>query len=460
MSKQTVLVVDDEPDIRQVVNDVLADEGYSVETACNAAEARKKFSSLQPDLVLLDIWMPDGDGIALLTEWRQRSDEQTPVIMISGHGTVETAVEAIRIGAYDFLEKPLSTAKLLVTVARGLESRRLLTENTQLRSRIEPAAGFIGHSNAVTELKHQIERIAPTNNWVLIRGEAGVGKGVAARALHRASRRADGPFIEVNLGAMPPGSVAIQLFGTEDGANVQPGRLEQASGGTLVLDEVGDLDNDTQTKLLSALEAGRFYRLGGNTALDLDVRIIATSNQNLEDKITDENFREDLYYRLNAVPLTVVPLREHREDVPDLIAYYTRQITDSEHLAFRRFSTSSVNYLRNRPWPGNVRELRNFIHRLLLTSTSEEIDADETREAMGMSASPVEKVAEKNAWKDFGQPLKAAREHFERDYLVFHLRQSSGNITELARRTGLERTHLYRKLKGLGIDPKSEEYRP
>ncbi len=460
MTAYSVLVVDDEPDIRQVVSDILQDEGYHVTVAADAAQARTRYLEDAPDLVLLDIWMPDTDGIALLREWREdRAGRNTPVIMISGHGTVETAVEAIRIGAYDFLEKPLSTAKLLVTVERALETVALQTENLTLKTRLSPAGNFIGHSETLEDLRHLMNRIAVTDQAVMIRGEAGCGKGVAARSLHQASGSASGPFVEVNLGALPAESIALELFGAEYDGVATPGQLEQASGGTLVLDEVGDLDMDTQTKLLSALEAGRFFRLGGTTPREPAFRIVATSNQDLEQKLSDGLFREDLFYRLSAVTVQIPPLRAHREDIPDLINHYVQLITDSQRLPFRRFSTSSVNYLRNRPWPGNVRELINFIHRILLTTTSEVIEAEETRDVMGQSAAPLDAVEEKNAWKDFSQPLRSAREHFERDYLEFHLLQTRGNISELARRAELERTHLYRKLKGLGINPKDEKYR-
>jgi len=460
MAAYSVLVVDDEPDIRQVVSDVLQDEGYHVSIAADAAEARIRYVEDAPDLVLLDIWMPDTDGIALLREWREdQTGSHPPVIMISGHGTVETAVEAIRVGAYDFLEKPLSTAKLLITVERALETVALQTENLTLKTRLSPAADFIGHSETLEDLRRLINRIAVTDQTVMIRGEVGCGKGVAARSLHQASSSAAGPFIEVNLGALSSESIALELFGTERDGVVTPGQLEQASGGTLVLDEVGDLDMDTQTQLLGALEAGRFFRLGGTTPLETAFRIFATSNQDLEQKLSDRLFREDLFYRLSAVTVQVPPLRTHREDIPDLINHYVQFITDSQHLPFRRFSTSSVNYLRNRPWPGNVRELINFIHRILLTTTSEVIEAEETREVMGQSAAPLDAIEEKNAWRDFGQPLRSAREHFERDYLEFHLLQTRGNISELAKRAELERTHLYRKLKGLGLNPKDEKYR-
>ena len=459
MRQHCVLVVDDEPDIRQVVGDILRDEGYQVSSAANAADARIRFKQDNPDLVLLDIWMPDTDGIALLKEWRENEGSVTPVVMISGHGNVETAVEAIRIGAYDFLEKPLSTAKLLVTVERALEAIALRTENVNLKTQLEPVSGFVGHSDALSDLGQLINRVAATQQPVMIRGEPGSGKGVAARVLHRASAQATGPYVEVSLSALPQDSVAERIFGTERSGEVAPGYLDQAAGGTLVLDEIGELDPDLQESLVHVLENGSFLRIGGDSRIPATFRIIATSNQDLEHQLAEKRLREDLFYRLSAVTIRVPPLRAHREDIPDLITFYTEQITDHQHLPFRRFSTSSVNYLRNRPWPGNVRELVNFIHRVLLTTSSEVIDADETRDVMGQSAAPLDAVEEKNAWKDFGQPLRSARERFERDYLEFHLYQTRGNISELARRTELERTHLYRKLKGLGIDPKDGKYR-
>jgi DNA-binding NtrC family response regulator len=436
VNNQTVLVVDDEPDIRGIVSEILEDEGYKVDSAGDGSEAREKFNRLSPDLVLLDIWMPDTDGITLLTEWCAQSSNRPPVIMISGHGTVETAVDALRLGAYDFLEKPLSTAKLLVTVAE-----------------------LVGHSPNIQELKQQIDQIAPGESWVLVRGEPGSGKGVVVRALHRASRRKEQAFIEVNLASIPGENIAIELFGYEDGDSIQTGRFEQAHGGTLVLDEIGDLDLEIQAKLLSALEERRFYRIGGRTRVEFDVRIFSTSNQDIESKTRQGTFREDLFYRLNAVPIDVPALRNHREDIPDLISYYTNQILESENLSFHRFSTAAVNYLRNRPWPGNIRELRNFIHRMLITSNTEEIDADETRETMGSAATPVSTDMVAQVVPDFDQPLREAREQFERDYFNYHLVKTNGNMTALAQRCSMERTHLYRKLKGLGINPKSVKNR-
>ena len=457
MRPQTVLIVDDEPDIRQIIGEILRDEGFYVESAENAATAREKYRKDLPDLVLLDIWMPDTDGITLLKEWRKEK-ESVPVVMISGHGTVETAVEAVRVGAYDFLEKPLSTAKLLVTVERALESRQLKDENLLLRNRLEPASTLTGRSSAIESLRQQIAQIGPTESWVLITGEPGSGKGVIARALHRASKRGAAPFIEVHLTSIPPGSIPLRLFGREENGVVQPGCLDEANHGTLILDEIGDLDLDIQAKILSTLEQRHFYRLGGNHPVKFDLRVISVTNQNLEEKIANGQFREDLFYRLAAVPISAPPLRQHREDIPELVDYYVKIIVDSEHLPFRHFSTAAVNLLRNQEWPGNVRELRNLVQRLLITTRGEDIDIEETQKALD-AVHKTDKTPIQLSTGEYQLPLREAREQFERGYLIHHLEQAAGNITELAERSGMERTHLYRKLKSLGIDSKEIKHK-
>lgn len=450
MNKAKILVVDDEPDIRNIIGDILDDEGYVAVGAENAEEAREKLVEHDPDLILLDIWMPDTDGITLLKEWMDEGCSAS-VIMISGHGTVETAVEAIRIGAYDFLEKPLSTAKLLVTVQRALQNRQLQQENRRLRTRLEPASNLLGSSEPMRALRAKVERFAATDGWVLIQGEPGSGKGVVARSLHRQSHRAEGPFVEINLAALPAENVAIQLFGSEyDGVNA--GSLERANGGTLVLDEVGDLDTELQAKLLSALEERSFYRVGGRQEVTIDVRVIATTNQDLPTKIESGRFRRDLYDRLNQLPIFVPPLREHREDVPEFVDAMVRIAMDTEGFPYRKFTVGALNALRNHDWPGNVRELQNVVHRLMLTTESEEIGADTVDEEL---AGRGEKGAGAMPSTGFDADLRDAREAFERAYLLYHLEKAGGNMTELASRTGLERTHLYRKLKGLGIDAKT-----
>jgi two-component system, NtrC family, nitrogen regulation response regulator NtrX len=405
---------------------------------------------IEPDLILLDIWMPGTDGITLLKEWMAQGCAAS-IIMISGHGTVETAVDAIRIGAYDFLEKPLSTAKLLVTIQRALQNRQLQQENRRLRTRLEPGFNLLGSSEAMRSLRSRVERFALTDGWILIHGEPGSGKGVVARSLHRQSHRSDRPFIEVNLAALPAENVAIQLFGSENGG-VTAGSLEQANGGILVIDEVGDLDMTLQAKLLSALEERGFYRVGGRQEVHLNVRVIATSNQDLPQKIEAGRFRRDLYDRLNQLAIFVPPLREHREDVPELVDSMVRTAMDSEGFPYRKFSVGALNVLRNHDWPGNVRELQNVVHRLMLNTEHEEISAQDTEAELAGRGNRAGPDAEAIG---FDADLREAREAFERAYLLHHLEQARGNMTELASRSGLERTHLYRKLKSLGIDAKT-----
>lgn len=451
MSKEQILVIDDEPDIRDIVRDILEDEGYTTATAENADAGRDLKRTNDFDLVLLDIWMPGTDGITLLKEWAETGTPDIPVVMISGHGNVETAVEAIRFGAYDFLEKPLSTAKLLVTVKRALQDSRLRRENLELKGRLALASELVGKSESMLQLREQVERVAKTDSWVLITGEPGSGKGVVARVLHQKSLRRDRPFIELSLGATPAASVSNQLFGSEADHMSHRGTLEEANGGTLVLDEVADIDLEVQGKLVSAIEERRFLRVGGRTPIEFDVRIIATSNQDLLSLVKAGRFREDLYYRLNVVPIEVPALRRHIEDVPALVDYYVKWLVERDELPYRNFSIGAVNVLRNYDWPGNVRELKNLVQRLLILNRGEEITAEEAEIAIGGSMIEGE-VTHSEAV--FELPLKEARDQFERAYLNHHLGLVKGNVSELAQVVGMERTHLYRKLKNLGIDPK------
>jgi DNA-binding NtrC family response regulator len=451
MSDERILVIDDEPDIRDIVRDILEDEGYSAVTAENAEAGRKLKRTEDFDLVLLDIWMPGTDGITLLKEWSEGGDLNDPVVMISGHGNVETAVEAIRYGAYDFLEKPLSTAKLLVTVKRALQDSRLRKENIELKGRLALASELIGKSELMAQLRDRIDRVARTDSWVLITGEPGSGKGVVARVLHQKSLRRDRPLIELSLGATPSASVSNQLFGSEVGDVVQKGTLEEANGGTLVLDEIADIDLDVQGKLVSAIEERRFLRVGGRTAIEFDVRIIATSNRDLLALVDEDRFREDLYYRLNVVPIEVPALRHHVEDVPELVEYYVKWLVERDDLPHRNFTAAAMEVLRNYDWPGNVRELKNLVQRLLIFNRGEDIAAEEAEVAIGGSLIDRELGYSESV---FELPLKQARDQFERAYLNYHLGMVNGNVSDLAQVIGMERTHLYRKLKNLGIDPK------
>lgn len=451
MKKERILVIDDEPDIRDIVREILEDEGYTAVAAENAEVGRELQRTEHFDMVLLDIWMPGTDGITLLKEWVDAGTLDVPVVMISGHGTVETAVEAIRYGAYDFLEKPLSTAKLLVTVSRALQDSRLRRENIELKGRLALASELVGRSELMSQLRDKLERIARTDSWVLVTGEPGSGKGVVARVLHQKSPRRDQPLIELSLGATPAESVANQLFGSESGDVVQRGTLEEANSGTLVLDEIADIDLDVQGKLVSAIEERRFMRVGGRTPIEFDVRIIATSNQDLPALVRDGRFREDLYYRLDVVPIEVPPLRRHVEDVPELVDYYVKWMVERDELPYRRFSVGALNVLRNYDWPGNVRELKNLVQRLLILNRGEDVSAEEAQ--VGLGGSMIENEVSYSQ-SVFELPLKEARDEFERAYLSHHLGLVNGNVSDLAQVIGMERTHLYRKLKNLGIDPK------
>lgn len=453
MSEYTILVVDDEPDIRQVVKDVLEDEDYTVFTADSAEDATRLRLEHPTDLVLLDIWMPGVDGISLLKEWSDDAGGNIPVIMISGHGNVETAVEAIRYGAYDFLEKPLSTARLLVTVKRALQSENLRRENLRLRGHLHSTSDLVGKSQIIGELKELIAHTAATESWVLITGEAGSGKSVCARLLHEQSKRNDKPLVEFSVAAIPDESLAVHLFGAEHNGKMQPGRFDQAQGGTLVLDQISDANMEVQTKLLSALEAGAFLRVGGQRYVDMDVRIIATTNRDLSALVREGKFREDLYYRLNVVPLHIPPLREHIEDIPELTEFYVNWMVEKEQLPYRKFSIGALNALRYHNWPGNVRELRNLIQRLLILNKDIDVDRDEVEIALGATKDKVKEQWFPESMLDL--PLRDARDVFERSYLLFRLRQVQGSVSELAPLVGMERTHLYRKLKSLDIDPKS-----
>jgi two-component system nitrogen regulation response regulator NtrX len=453
VSTGSILVVDDEPDIRQIVQEILEDEDYDITTAENAAAARTAYNEHRPDLVLLDIWMPDTDGITLLKEWSRDHTLPVPVVMMSGHGTVETAVEAIRLGAYDFIEKPLATAKLLVTIERALQNARLRQENLSLKRRADMVAVPVGKSKVMKQLRETIERIAAHDTWVLIAGEPGSGKEVAARYLHNQSARKNRPFVEMNLAAVPTQNLAVQLFGNEAGGEITAGVFEQAAGGTLFLDQIGDLDLATQSRLLNVLEEKRFLRVGGKTSVTLDVRIIAATNQDLARAIAAGRFREDLYYRLNVVPLAIPALREHREDVPELVSFYVDWMVEKERLPYRHFTTGALNVLRNHAWPGNIRELKNLVQRLLILSQREDVSEADVVAAFG--AQKAEAAPETIPAPLFDLPLREARDQFEKAYLEHHLHRTGGNVSEVAQSVEMERTHLYRKLKSLGIDIKN-----
>ncbi|MCK5871848.1 MAG: sigma-54-dependent Fis family transcriptional regulator [Methylococcales bacterium] len=451
MSKQTphILVVDDEPDIRQLVSEILEDEGYDVSMAENAQTACELKTQHAPQLILLDIWMPDTDGITLLKQWGQEDKPLCPVVVMSGHGSIETAVEATRLGAYDFLEKPLSLAKLLLTVERALDASFLQQENAGLKQQLLFDVEPVGKSATVERLKEQLKRLAQHEVRVLFVGEAGVGKGLYARYLHHQSARREGAFIEVSVGNIAPENSAVEFFGKEENGVVYQGLLEQAHGGTLFLDKISEMDQATQSRLFNALESKSFLRVGGNHAIHVDINIMASTRVALEDEVTAGRFQQDLYYLLNVVTLAIQPLREHSEDVPNLLNFYVDYFIKMEKLPFRKFSVAAQNFLRNYSWYGNTRELKNLVQRLMILGVGSEIELEEVKNALGSIAetpSLLDSVPE-----FFNLPLKEAREHFEKSYLEYHFERNSGSVAKLAAAIEMERTHLYRKLHALNI---------
>lgn len=453
MSAPYILVVDDEPDIRNLVQEILDDEGFKVSTADGGEEARKACRARRPDLVLLDIWMPDIDGISLLKEWTEEGKLPFPVIVMSGHGTVETAVEATRLGAYDFLEKPLSLAKLLLTVERALEADKLRKENIGLKEHIRPLLEPIGKSALMQRLREQARRVALHDTWVLFTGESGSGKETFARYMHSCSDRRDGPFVAMSVGSIARENSEVELFGNEEGEMLHYGRLEQANGGILFLQEVTDMDLETQSRLHSAIDGQSFLRVGGVDPVKVDVRIFASTHKDLEQEVQAGRFREDLYYQLNVVPLPIPPLREHCEDISELLAFYVDWYVAQDNLAYRHFSVAAQNRLRNYTWPGNIRELINLVQRLLILGSENDIDLDEVES--GLSTQSVHKASISSiATGAIDLPLREAREQFEREYLTHQLQVCEGSVGKLAKLVGMERTNLYRKLRALGVDVK------
>ena len=449
MTGGCILVVDDEPEIRRLVKEILEDEQYQVVTAEDATTAREAYANERLDLVLLDIWMPDTDGISLLKEWSRSGTPDVPVVMMSGHGTVDTAVEATRLGATDFIEKPLSMGKLLVTVERALQRTQQTPQGVQYNA---PTVAIpAGKSATMQQLRDDLERVAATDSCVLITGEPGSGKSIAAHYLHCKSVRSRQPLVEISFAAIPVDEVTAQLFGIRKGNRVFPGQLEQARGGTLVLDEIASLDPALQPRLLRALEERRFERVGSDESLELDIRVVATSSHDLKVAVNDGRLREDLYYFLNVVPIVILPLREHHEDVPELVNFFCDWMVEHEQLPYRKFSTSAMNELRNYSWPGNIQELKNMVERLLILNRGVEISAAEVEQALVSQPATNETLPE----AAFMLPLRAARDQFEKAYLEYHLKRTNGNVSELAAVADMERTHLYRKLKNLGVNPKS-----
>ena len=446
MRSSQILVVDDEADIRGMVQEILTEEGYEVRVAGNAAEARAARAQGDPDLMLLDIWMPDMDGISLLREWTRDGALAFPVVMMSGHGTVETAVEATRLGAVDFVEKPLSLAKLLRTVETAVETGRQTRAKHGLKGR--PLLEPVGKSRLMQALRDQLRRLAPHEAAVMLVGEAGSGRETLARYLHALSPRAAGPFVNVSLAGLGLRDVLESLCGRE--GTESTGCFEQARGGTLFLSDLSDMPPDVQAALLGVLEQGAYTRVGSQAARTLDIRLLSAAEPRIEAQLDQGLFRRDLFSRLASVSLKVPALREYREDVPELLRYYTDILVDQHNLKYRRFSVAAQNRLRNYPWPGNVRELQNLVQRVLMLGEEGEVGLEEVEAAIApLSAVEGEALVKQDI---LAMPLREAREHFERAYLEQQLQLCGGKVGKLAERVGMERTHLYRKLNSLGID--------
>ncbi|MFM7627813.1 MAG: sigma-54-dependent transcriptional regulator [Gammaproteobacteria bacterium] len=447
MTAARILVVDDEADIRGLVKEILSEEGYEVEVAGDAAQARTSRDRHQPDLVLLDIWMPGTDGITLLREWQASVADGCPVVMMSGHGTVETAVEATRLGAVDFVEKPLSIAKLLRTVERALVGGR--QRQTAARQLSAAVSAPVGKSRAMQQLRADLARASTGEAPVLLVGEHGTGREAFARFLHEQGPRAGRPFAHVVASALREADAEAMLFGAPGGA---PGLLEQAGDGTFFVSEAGDLPPAAQRLLLGVLESGDWMRLGESQPRPLRARLVAAAQPEVEQTPgsgVPPTVRRDLLARLSVTVLRVPPLRDYAEDVPDLLRHSVDRFVDGERLQFRRFGVPAQNRLRNYPWPGNVQELRAMVRRLLERGGTEEISLEEIERELTKAVPPSETLVKQDL---LSLGLREAREHFERAYLQQQLLLCQGKVGQLAKRVGMERTHLYRKLRSLGID--------
>jgi two-component system nitrogen regulation response regulator NtrX len=454
-----ILIVDDEPDIRMLVTGILRDEGYETREAADSDQALAVFRARRPSLVILDVWLQGSklDGLQIL-EAMHREEPVVPVVMISGHGTIETAVQAIQQGAYDFIEKPFKADRLLLVVRRAIEAAQLKRENSELRLRAGAEAEMVGASHVIRELRAAIEKVAPTGSRVLITGPAGAGKEVVARMIHTRSRRADGPFMVLNCATLNPGRLEDELFGVEAGPDplAQPrraGTLEHAHGGTLLLDEVADMPLETQGKIVRVLQDQSFERIGGATRVKVDVRVIATTNRDLAAEIAAGRFREDLFYRLNVVPLRVPSLRERRDDIPLLARHFLARSAETSGLPLRDLAEDALAVLQAYDWPGNVRQLRNLMDWLLIMApgeAKEPIRAEHLPPDIGAAAPPV--LRPDRSGEIMALPLRDARELFEKQYLLAQLNRFGGNISRTASFVGMERSALHRKLKSLGVN--------
>jgi DNA-binding NtrC family response regulator len=445
MSSPRILVVDDEADIRGLLSEILAEEGYEIEVAADAASARRAAARQEPDLVLLDIWMPDMDGITLLREWNEKNSLRCPVVMLSGHGTVETAVEATRLGAFDFVEKPLSIAKLLRTAERALEAgkRRRQAQRTLVPSLVAP----VGKSRLMQKLREQVQQVAGHDASVMLVGEPGTGREAFARYMHSLGPRAAGPFVAVACASLDDANAAARLRGGVANGKPEPGVYEQARGGTLFFGGVEDLTANAQRLLLADFEQRGWQREGAGPVIPFEARFVTAALPGHDGPAN--GMRRDLLAHLEVISIRIPPLREYAEDVPDLLRHYVDRLVDEDGMTFRRFSVAAQNRLRNYPWPGNVRELRNLVQRMLIIGGPEEIGLDEIEQHLVAQQDPDEPLVKQDL---LALPLREAREQFERAYLLQQLMLCNGKVGLLAKRVGMERTHLYRKLRSLGVD--------
>jgi two-component system nitrogen regulation response regulator NtrX len=453
-----VLVVDDEADIRDLVSGVLEDEGYAVRTAADSNSALEAVEERRPSMVLLDVWLHGSrlDGLQLLQEIKGR-DPSIPVLMISGHGNLDTAVAAVKEGAVDFIEKPFEAERLIYLVDRATETERLKRENEALRRQVGHEEQLHGTSVAINSVRATLKRVAPTGSRVLITGPAGVGKEIAARIIHQWSPRAKAPFVVLPAAMMSPDRVEEELFGSESDGAVRPGMLEHAHGGTLFLDEIADMPATTQGKILRVLTDQSYHRVGGQRPVKVDVRVLSATSKNLSDEIAGGRFREDLFYRLNVVPVRLPPLRERREDIPELVGHFLARFASDRRMATPSISDEAMAALQAHDWPGNVRQLRNIIERTIILAPGDRVSCIE------VDLLPSEVLDNQGAQGGssttmaiMGSPLREARESFEREYLKIQIRRFSGNISRTASFIGMERSALHRKLKALGIGDKRE----
>jgi len=452
---KSILIVDDEDSIRLSLEGILEDEGFKTAFAATGEECLQIIQGEDPDLVLLDIWMPGIDGLETIKKIKQIRPNQL-VIMMSGHGSIETAVKATRLGAFDFIEKPLSLEKVLLSIQNALKIGQLVAENQALKEKIGRDYQMIGHSKAIEQLKQQIKMAAPSSGWVLITGENGTGKELVARAIHQQSKRADKPFVEVNCAAIPEELIESELFGHEKGAftgatAARKGKFDQANGGTLFLDEIGDMSLKTQAKILRILQEQKFDRVGGNRTINVDVRVIAATNKDLLDEIKKGNFREDLYFRLNVLPFSVPPLRQRKDDIPRLCQHFLQYFCGKESRAIKTMSKEAVEALLNYDWPGNVRELKNLIERLVIMTHGQTITLADLPHSINKGN--VAKTQQNFSDIELPDSYREAKELFEKQFLQEKLRKSNWNVSKTAEMIGLERSNLHRKIKSYQIEP-------